>query len=56
MSRYQSKYDNLRAKMDQTMLTLNQAKSAGSNVRYAANNGSPLRSQSPPGKEVVNHS
>lgn len=37
--------------MDHTMLTLNQAKSAGGNPRYQANNGSPLRSNSPPRRE-----
>jgi hypothetical protein len=54
MSRYQSKYENLRAKMDATMLTLNQVKSAGnSNVRYAEKGGSPLRSNSPPVREYA---
>jgi hypothetical protein len=34
------------------MLSLNQAKSAGSNARYAVNNGSPLRSKSPPRRDL----
>lgn len=53
MSKYQSKYENLRSKMDNTMLALNAAKSAGGynyNIHH-----SPLRnSQSPKGRAADN--
>lgn len=46
MSRYQSKYENLRSKMDQTMTQLNAAKAGGGYDRKS--HYSPLRnSQSP---------
>ena len=43
MSRYQSKYENLKSKMDATMLQLQQAKSVGQNGRYNGGEYSPLR-------------
>jgi hypothetical protein len=43
MSKYQSKYENLRTKMDQTMLTLNQARSVGGYNKDISVGYSPLR-------------